>query len=304
VRSAVVAVCTYDRPVHLRSLLAALDREADHLQTTDTLRAVIIDDHPSQSARSVCAEFAVRGRVPVQYVPLGAQSISTARASALDHGVTGSDFVVCVDDDCVPETGWIRALLDTADRFDADVVLGRHEWVADPDGPTWLSNEPFLVDHETAEDGSVPTAGNMANMMLRSSWFRASGVRFHDDYGDIGGEDMVFFRDLQSAGAHIRFSTGSVVRETYAAHRATLRYQLWRQMWLGNNEAHINRHTRAATEFRLALRATRRIVNGAVGPFSRALRRQPSQWRWGLATIGRGLGLLTGIVGVRMTHRT
>jgi hypothetical protein len=167
-----------------------------------------------------------------------------------------------------------------------------------------LRDSPFLVDHGMFADGSVPLGGNMANVLMRSSWLAASGVRFRSDMGVSGGEDMVFFEDARRAGAHIRFAARSLVREQYAGSRSTLRYHLWRQMWLGNNEAHINRRVRAYPTHRMVLRAVKRMLRGLVHPVVQVAHRRPSEWRWGLALVGSGAGLLLGVAHVRVAHRT
>lgn len=303
-RAVVLAVCTFDRP----ALVAALVERAAGLAAAETpdrpFRVVVVDDHPSGNAREACTDVATQRGLELTYLHVGSRNISVARTTALEAAMALGEFVVCVDDDCLPEPGWLGALVAMAEDRAADIVLGHHEFYAPEGAPRWLASEPFLVDHGLYPDGSVPLSGNMANMLMRSAWLRASGVRFRQHMGVSGGEDMVFFDDARASGASIRFAAASLVREAYSGSRSTLRYQLWRQTWLGNNEAHINRTVRAYPTSRLVLRGGRRVVRGLLHPLARLVRGRSSQWRWALATVGSGLGLLAGVAGIKVAHRT
>ena len=141
-------------------------------------------------------------------------------------------------------------------------------------------------------------------MLVRSSWLNEAGIRFRSEMGDVGGEDMVFFADARTVAANIRFAAGSICNEPCDGRRATFRYQAWRQLWLGNNEAAINHVTGGVRRSRMAARGAKRMLWGAVHPFARLLRRESPQWRWAIALTGRGVGLLLGVAGLRIQHRS
>lgn len=299
-----VAVCTFRR----NELLASLVRTIDGLAATEvpggSLRMLIVDDSPEAGAADVVAHLNDSVGVAVDYFASSAADIATARNHAIQRGAAGSDHVACLDDDCVPKPGWLRELLRIADTQQADVVVGHRQFAAAPGAPNWLSEQPFLIENLQYADGSVPTVGNTANMLVRSSWLRSSGVRFRSEMGAVGGEDMVFFSDAASAGANVRFAAKSICDEQCDGRRATFRYQAWRQFWLGNNEAVINRTTQQTSHARLVGRGAKRVLSGVTHPLVRLVHRQSPQWRWAFARTGSGVGLLLGVAGVHLRHRS
>lgn len=298
-----VAVCTFRRNDLLTSLVRTIDRLVATEIPEGAVRVLIVDDSPDGGAAALVDDLQASVGITVDYYASAAADISVARNHALRLGAAGSDFVACIDDDCVPNPGWLRELLRIAGQNHADVVVGHRQFVAGSAAPPWLRDEPFLAENLRYADGSVPDRGNTANMLVRSSWQQSSGVRFRPEMGQLGGEDMVFFADAVDVGANIRFAANSICDEPCEGRRATFRYQAWRQMWLGNNEAAINRSTGSVSRARLLARGAKRVALGFVHPVTQLGRRKSPQWRWSLALVGHGLGLLVGTAGIRMRHR-
>jgi succinoglycan biosynthesis protein ExoM len=302
--SIAVAICTYRRPDQLLRGLRRIAEEARRTQI-DRITIVVADDDPEGSA-----EAAVTGAtndhagIELRYVRSGSSNISTARNTAIETAMTCGEFVACIDDDCVPDDHWLNELVRIAGSTAADLVVGHREFIAPAAAPAWLSNEGFLVDNERYADGSVPPEGNVANILIRSAWLANSGVRFRQQLGVCGGEDMVFLQEARSLTANIRFAEFSVVREPYEGHRLSFSYQCWRQVWLGNNEAAINRRTRRTSPVRLVARGWKRIAHGFVLPWIQLLRGQRPEWRRSFAIAARGAGLLLGVAGTELRHRS
>lgn len=299
-----VAVCTFRRNDLLTTLVETVDRLAAREVPGGSIRMLVVDDSPESAAAEVVEGLRQKAGITVDYYASAAADISTARNHALQRGLVNSEFVACLDDDCVPQPDWLRELLQIAEAHKADVVVGHRQFVAEPGAPRWLRDQAFLAENVHHADGSVPTSGNTANMLVRSAWLQSSSVRFRAEMGEVGGEDMVFFSDATNAGANIRFAARSICNEPCVGRRATFRYQAWRQFWLGNNEAVINRTTHQTSRARLVARAAKRILLGMTHPLRRMLRRQTPQWRWALALTGNGVGLLVGIAGIHLRHRS
>lgn len=297
-----VAFCTYRRPALVGPLLDAITAAAEADLPDEIVPIVVVDDSPEASARTV-VEAARRECVPVHFLHTGSSDISSARTAAVTAAAALAEFVVCLDDDCSPEPRWLAGLLEAAARWNADIVTGHHRFVPAPDAPRWMRKEPFLVEHAEYAEGCVPPIGNMANVLIRSAWLMTSGITFHPDFGGVGGEDMVFFADAAARGAEIRYTAHSVVHEAFGGTRGTFRYQLWRQNWLGNNEAHINLRTGASGRARLAARGVRRILRGCGWPVRSWRSQRTLQWHWAMGMIASGAGLLSGVLGVRTAHR-
>jgi len=302
--TAVIAVCTFRRNDQLAALVERIAGLAATEVADGTIAIVVVDDSPEGGAGEVVAGLRATVAIPLEYRNTASADIAIARNCAIETAMALGEFVACLDDDCVPDPGWLRELLRVARIRQADIVVGHRAFFAAAEAPPWLSSEPFLEENALYADESVPTSGNTANVLLRSAWLAASGVRFRAELGKVGGEDMVFFADAGAAGAEIRFAAGSVSHEPCDGRRATFRYQLWRQAWLGNNEAVINHSTHAVAPSRLLLRGARRAARGVAHPIVQLAHRSAPQFRWALAFAGRGVGLVLGVCGVRLRHRS
>lgn len=302
--TAVIAVCTFRRNDQLAALIQRIDQLAATEVADGTIAMVVVDDSPEGGAAGVLDTLRATVAMPLEYRNTASADIAIARNCAIETAMELGEFVACLDDDCIPNPGWLAELLRVARVRNADIVVGHRAFFAAAPAPSWLTSEPFLEENALYPDESVPTSGNTANVLLRSAWLAAGGVRFRSELGKVGGEDMVFFADAGAAGAEIRFAAGSVSREPCDGRRATFRYQLWRQAWLGNNEAVINRSTHAVAPLRLLLRGAKRTARGAVHPIVQLARHSAPQWRWALAYAGRGVGLILGVCGVRLRHRS
>jgi succinoglycan biosynthesis protein ExoM len=298
-----IAICTYNRLPELRSLLRRVAALASaDLGGDDSFKIVVVDDSRDGNAAPTIDAFRAEVGAVVESINTASGDICKARNAAIIAASDGTDFVACTDDDCVPHPGWLAALLVVAEATSADVIIGHRKFVASADAPQWLLDEPFALENALYPDRSDPTVGNTANVMIRSAWLRSSDVAFRNELGRSGGEDMVFIDDARKQGARVRFAANSVVDEPYERRRTSLRYHLWRQMWLGNNEAAINRHTREVSDARLALRGVRRCVSGLTRPVRRVATGQSLQLRWAIARVVSGIGLIVGVAGVRIRH--
>jgi succinoglycan biosynthesis protein ExoM len=298
-----IAICTYNRSAELRSLLRRVATLASvDLGGAERFRIVVVDDSRDSNAAPIIDEFRAEVGTIVELIKTASGDVSKARNAAITAASADTDFVVCIDDDCLPHPGWLAALLVVAEATSADVIVGHRQFVAPDDAPRWLREEPFAVENALYPDRSDPTFGNTANVMIRSAWLRSSNVAFRKELGRSGGEDMVFVDDARKKGAIVRFAAGSVVDEPYDRGRTTLGYHLWRQMWLGNNEAAINGHTHELSRARLVLRGARRCLSGLARPVRRVATGESAQLRWALARILSGIGLIAGAAGLRVSH--
>ncbi len=298
-----IAICTYRRPAQLHELLRTI-AESESAKDGVVSAIVVVDDSPEREAAAVvsAARASLGPDVTLRYESTASGDVSVARNRAISVARELAPYVACIDDDCLPRAGWVPELLRIARSTGAAIVVGHRQFVAPDDAPRWLRSEPFLAENAQYPDASDPTLGNVANVLLRSGWLADHQVAFRRELGVTGGEDMVFLADARAAGAQVRFAASSVVLEPLDPARCTLSYQLWRQMWLGNNEAEIDRQTGAVGGIRLLLRGGRRVGRGLAHPFVRLAGRRAPQWRWALALAGNGVGLMLGVGGVRMRH--
>jgi succinoglycan biosynthesis protein ExoM len=299
-----VYVCTHERNESLCSMLDALGVAADHASPDVAVAAVVVDDNPDGRAREVVDKFEGRFPLGIHYCHSGKRNISIARNLGLEAAASLADWVAMTDDDCVPSPEWISAFVETQRRTGADALTGPL-MLRFPDGsPAWLEEEPFAEGESGLLDDGIPMdVAQTHNSMISAAWLNDHpDIRFEPALGKLGGEDMVFYKRNVAAGMHIHYARAAVVHEVVGSDRATLRYQLRHQYWLGNSEYVTNTESGHAGRVRMLLRGCRRLVGALARPFARVARRQRPQWRWTLAVVLRALGIIVGAAGVRVDH--
>jgi succinoglycan biosynthesis protein ExoM len=300
----VVAVCTYNRNGPLAVLLDAIREIAAGLDGRAEIGVVVVDDNPDRPAEAVVARYEGTFALGAHYRVSGHRNISRARNLAVSTAAELADWVAMTDDDCVPAPEWLSAYLELAERTGADAVTGSCVLRVPEGSPSWLTDEPFLADAQLRhEDGGVMPVAATNNSMLRASWWTDHPhIRFDEQLGVIGGEDMVFYRTAVQAGLHVRFSAAAVVYGMEPASRATLKYQLRSRFWLGNTEFVTNHMVGDAGRARQALRAGNRLRKALQRPIVRLARRERPQLRYCAAGVLWSLGLLCGALGLRLRH--
>jgi len=131
-----VCVATCERPIGLANLLGAF--EVLEISVHTALQVVVVDNDPAGSAKAVCDEFCARHAYPLRYVAEKRRGIPFARNTALSVALSDSDFVAFIDDDEIPESGWLAELLRVQALYGADVVTG-------PCLPHYLEPPPHWV---------------------------------------------------------------------------------------------------------------------------------------------------------------
>lgn len=118
VAAAAIVVPTKNRADRIVRLLRALDR-----QEGGPFDVVVVDDGSSDGAAEQVAALAPTLTVPVR-VLRNQESEGASRARNRGWRATDAPVVVFTDDDCVPGSTWLSALLGTLEREQADLVTG------------------------------------------------------------------------------------------------------------------------------------------------------------------------------------
>lgn len=298
-----VCVCTYRRPEALRRLLDRLVAVARDAGAAARIGVVVVDDDPDGSARLTADRYRNDFELGVAYVHSAAGNISVARNHAIRRGSEVGTWLALIDDDCLPDVGWVRELLVVARGHDADAVSGACVDEPPPGAPSWLTREPFLDDLSSGTDGEVIEIGPLKNTLVSAPFLRAHDLGFDVAMGHAGGEDVLFFNQLARAGARHRFAAAAVVREQVPPERATLGYQLGRRFWYGNTEAITMIATGRASRARVVAGGVKLVGLGIAEPVRQALGRRSPRWRWNLSEILRGIGRVLGALGIKVRHR-
>src|SRR4051794_29962656 len=201
----VVAIATCGRPRGLRLLLEALDRLI--LPAGASLSAIVVDNNPDGSAREIVADCAARVRPALIYVHERQRGISYARNAALDAAHAAGpgnqpDFIAFIDDDEVPEPGWIASLLAKQAETGADVVSGPVVPEFDGDAPRWAVDGGFYASDDIP-DGAARSVAATNNALIRAGLLGPGGFRFDEALALTGGEDTMLFTEMSDAGHRI-----------------------------------------------------------------------------------------------------
>ena len=294
-----VAIPTYRRPERLTSLLAVLPARFAELDERDSVDVFVIDNDPDGSAQD--AATAPSPGIRVTYAPEPTPGIAAARQHALD--VTGEyDLLAFIDDDEVPRTNWLRALVDTWQRTGAAAVAG-HVHTEFPAGTDpWVLASGLFARPLRSDGESLPAAG-AGNLLLDLEQVRAAGISFDTSLGLSGGEDTLFTRAIVRAGGRVVACPASVAEDELEVERATRRFALARARHHGQTQSVIELRmahgaaARARSRVRNLLKgvgwSARGTVRRVVGMLSSSLARRAR----GARDVQRGIGLVQGALG-------
>lgn len=212
-----VAVCSFRRPELLVALLPRLLEQAASV-TTARCRVSVVDNDPEGSGlTAIEAAGLVSDDVHVVVEPTA--GLASARNRALAEA-EGASMLVFIDDDEIPEDGWLSALVATHDATGAAAVSGPVLSVLEPGTDPVVAASPLFSRPRRATGTRRPSAATN-NLLLDMDVVREAGLRFDPRFSFTGGEDTFFTRSLVAAGGTIVWCDEAVVCESVPADRAT-----------------------------------------------------------------------------------
>lgn len=283
-----LVVPTRDRPPLLRATVAGV-LGGDHLPAQ-----LVIAEQSSAPTDDVPTD----PRVRLDYLHLDTVGLSRAR----NAGIAAADqpIVAFLDDDIVPETGWLRAIHDSlVEAGDRSVVTGR---VVAVEGHAGLvpSCSPWT---EAAEFAGRQYADPLApgNMAIRRGAFDEIGM-FDERLGAgtryPSSEDNDFGMRLLDAGYRIRQEPDAIgvhhgIREGREIFRIDWGYGKGQGAFYAKHDRPGDRHTRARLRrnARYRLRSMRRGLRGPDGAVHQAVYLAGmltgyATWRLGIGETG------------------
>jgi succinoglycan biosynthesis protein ExoM len=232
-----ICICTYKRAALLDSLLQRL-QELHEIERVGEI--VVVDNDPLASARATLKTWRGKSKLPIVSLHVPNPNISLARNAAV-HAATG-DWVAMIDDDELPEHGWILELLKAQRDFNADVVHGPVLPVYAHDAPTWILQGGFFMRprHPTGTP-LVASDFRTGNALVRRSQLLQITGPFDEAFGRSGGEDTVLFKQLLTSGSVMVWSDDAIVHEFVPPERATLAWLTRRSFQTGQIGARTGR---------------------------------------------------------------
>lgn len=192
--SVLVVVTTFRRTELLAPLIGAIRANLGTL--APRVRIALVDNDPEQSAAEKAHELGV------EYIHEPTPGIAAARQAALD-GAHDGELVAMVDDDVVPQSGWLEALVSVWALSRPAVVMGYVDYVWPEGTDPWIIAGGFMRRRRRV-NGQRLEAMATGNVLIDSAQVRNLGVRFDATLGLAGGEDMLFGRALLAAGGEKR----------------------------------------------------------------------------------------------------
>jgi glycosyltransferase involved in cell wall biosynthesis len=176
---------------------------------------IVVSDGPDAAT----AHVAERHGAKLVTLP-SQQGLNAARNAGID--ASRSELIVFIDQDIDAPPGWLRALIDGAQRNPESEVLGGPIRARLEDGPRSCGREPPPITtlDEGSQDRDVPLVWG-ANMAIRRRAFERLG-RFDEVLHGRGNEEDWEFR-YTSAGGHIRYLAAAGLDHRRAAPDARLR---------------------------------------------------------------------------------
>jgi len=215
-----VAICTFNRSQLLSELISAIRRQ----QCECPYDILVIDNNSHDDTQSILIRLAQEPGPPLRYVREPMQGIVHARNRAITECLN-YDYIAFIDDDEIPEEGWLQAAYHALHFEGADCVGGKIKVNFDSlSRPAWLNGEiaGFLghLDYGPQplwiENATTPVwTGNIA-YCLKIFRNEKNPLRFDSRYNrkgaDIGGgEDLVMFRKLIENKSRIRYRPDMII---------------------------------------------------------------------------------------------
>jgi succinoglycan biosynthesis protein ExoM len=288
-----VAICiaTFKRIELLRELLRGISKLTFQKVSTPEIQVVVADNDARGTAAELCHSIPMRW--PVKYAIEPRRGISQARNLAIRQA-GDVDFIAFIDDDEVPEPGWLDELLWAQQRFGVDVVAGPVVPSFTADVPAWIK-EGKLFDSWPHASGEFLDFCSTNNTLVARAVFDCVPA-FDERFGLTGAEDTHFFLRVRRAGFHIVWSEEAIAHERISARRANLGWLLRRSYRAGNSWALVESvlDRRMSTRFVRVVKAFVRIILGSLkAPVSLALGK--AAVIRALRSVCLGVGMLTGL---------
>jgi succinoglycan biosynthesis protein ExoM len=210
-RRVLIAVPTFRRAVRLSRLVEVIRAEA---ATVDApVRVLLVDNDPARSAEQAAAQLGV------EYLAEPVPGIAAARQAAMD-AAHDDQLVVMIDDDLMPQPGWLAGLVAAWAAHQPAVVMGFVQYIWPEGTDPWIAAGGFMR-RTRFPTGTRLSALATGNVLIDAAQVRALGVHVDASLGLSGGDDLQFGQALLAAGGTIVASAESVACDHIVPERTS-----------------------------------------------------------------------------------
>jgi cellulose synthase/poly-beta-1,6-N-acetylglucosamine synthase-like glycosyltransferase len=228
-----VIVCTRDRPAQLQACLDALSH-----QDYPRFDILVVDNAGARPVDEICR---IKGIACVQETAPGLTRARNFGARAA-HG----ELIAYIDDDAIPEQGWLEALAREFSDPAVAAVAGRTRYMNARGDTLFMSDEPAADDmgprprrsfnRETPDwfvlacFGGIGDGNTMA--FRRDAVVNLNGFDERLGRGRLleGGDEHVAFMSLIAEGYSVNYAPEAIVRHPTPAMPELLRARRWRDL--------------------------------------------------------------------------
>lgn len=295
----IICVATCNRPQGLRRTLASLEG----LETRHALEVLVADnDAGRQEGMAVVELLASQGyRWPIKAFAVAERGIPLVRNALVAEALARPKVthIAMLDDDEAASPGWIDAMIDAAQRWDADVVGGSVMRQLDNEVAPWAARHPLLQPKKRGGSGVVDLVDSTANVLMRTRALRAIGDRpFDERMALTGGSDKQLFTRMRRAGMRFAWAEEAVVTELIPASRVTAKWLLMRGYRLGMTDMMVERSHKGRLRT-LVTEAPRIAAGFVVGTLGAAATLDRGKRVVRLGKLYRAAGKIAGIAGLQ-----
>jgi GT2 family glycosyltransferase len=300
----VVIIPTFRRPDGLRRTLEGLAE----IRSDKSVTVLVADNDAAEHAGCTLVKtLAVSGyRFPLYSFVVHERGVAHIRNALVNAAIALPHIyaIAFIDDDEIPDPGWLEALLAMQACTGADAVGGTMLPSFPSDAPAWAHS--LEIYRQEALDGAVGMLWGTCNLLLmRSVIERLAPPYFNPAFGLSGGEDVEFFHRLKAAGCTFAWASKSKVYESVPPNRLKLGWIIRRSFRIGNTNARTQLSWRYGRlgPLQIVLKACARIL--AAGAVNLPYLLAPSRPRRALgltrflAIVARSLGELGALMGLK-----
>ena len=294
----IICIPTCNRPQGLERTLLSIAA----LDTRHQLEVLVADNDATQSAGlAVVERLASQGyRWPIEALLVTERGIPVVRNRLVETALAraGVTHVAMLDDDEAASAGWIDAMAQAADRWNADVVGGAVLREMDSHVAPWAASHPLLQAKRRGQSGPVALVDSTANVLIAAHALRAMGTRpFDERMALTGGSDKQLFTRMARAGFRFAWAEDALVTELIPASRVTAKWLLMRGYRLGMTDMIVERFHKG--RLRTLINEAPRIVAGVlVGTLGAAATFNRGRRLVRLGKLYRAAGKIAGLAGI------
>jgi len=247
--SVAVLICTYNRSEDLDELLSELRREI--IRSDVRTRVIVVDNRSTDSTREIVAKHTAACSF-IEYYYEGVQGLGQARITGCDQ-VGEEDIIAMIDDDAVPDPGWLTNIVRA---FEENPRLGVTGGMIHP---TWRSEVPAWLTRRqmnwlTVNESAVPASCTFphyppgANFIVRKEAYREIEEEIRGINSELGhtgkkllsGEDTCISFKIQEAGWDVRYIPAISIHHKIVPCRLTRKWFASRYYWEGVSRARLD----------------------------------------------------------------